>query len=339
MSQISAQYQLKRFKKSTERDYQSALLDIYQKNIEPDSRTNSNEISHWLDNYAKHYEDEFCLCGFYLESKIIGFTEFVYFRQKRIIVFDYMVLHKDFRNHGEFFQFAKLLQIWIDREHFEFDFVVAEVSFESANNIPSAKSISRVELFKMMGFKVADCLYSQPLLGLDNPESDKRAHLLIATREKVDCIRRETLLKIVSTITFDHYERWYKPLVSDVTLYSRLLTQKFKDFEKSLASNPEIELNGIKDCGGPGTVLTTPTVPEEHTRIMPAICIAGVIWTSCLGVLIIPLWLHVSQLFLFSAIAASTLVFTVSFVLIYPNRKPVLIALLNSFNKFFHKGK
>jgi len=338
MSQISATYALRRFTRSTDRDYQSAL-GIYVTNIKPDSRTNSNEITHWLDNYKKKFQDEFCVCGFYSENKIIGYAQFVFFKKERLLFFDYLVLHKSYRTHGEYFQFAKLVQNWVDNEKFEFDYAIAEVSYESSGSAPSDHSVSLVELFKFMGFMVADCCYYQPVLGLDNPESDKRAHLLIASREKIGSIKRETLLKIVNTITFQHYERWYKPLLDAPVKYKELLTQRFREFEKSISGKGEIELNGVKPFGHPALLPSPAPKRSKSVQMMPALFAATVIWILCLGLLFLQFKFGVSQSAMLATVAASLVVFTVSFVLIYPKRQPILKELLSFISRFFGRGK
>src|SRR2546421_2294428 len=104
VAEVSAKYRLRRFKRSTDRDYKLAL-SIYLSNISAGSRTNSNEITYWLDNYETFFGDGFYICGFYSESELAGYTQFVFFRNRRLLFFDYLVLHENYRTHGEYFQF------------------------------------------------------------------------------------------------------------------------------------------------------------------------------------------------------------------------------------------
>lgn len=337
MSQISQTYALRRFSHSTDPDFRSAL-GIYVTNITPDSRTNSNEITYWLDRYKKEYRDELCVCGFYLENKIIGFTEFVFFKEDRLIVFDYLVLHKSYRTHGEYYQFTKMIQNWVDEQGFEFDFAVAEVSYESSNAVPSERSVLLVELFKQMGFSVAACCHYQAPLGLDNPQSDMRAHLLITTRERINSVKRETLLSIVNTIYFKHNERWYQPLLDNPEKYHDLLAKRFCELKKQLDGSVDIELNGIKI---PTYRPPPKRAPNENKwrKFAPAFAAALFVWLLCLGLIFLQDYFRVPIRSLIVTVIASLVIFVAVFALFDRKGQRVLDRLLDFIIRLCGKRK
>jgi hypothetical protein len=337
MERISRTYSLRRFQSSSEPDY-AAALGIYVTNIAPDGRTNSNEISYWLDRSYKEFGDDFAACGFYVDKKPVGFTEIAYFKQQRIVVFDYLVLHKAYRSQGEYFQFVRMIQEWLDQEQLEFDFAVTEVSFESSGPLPSEQSILLVHLFEQLGFKAVECEYHQPPLGLDNPQSDMRAHLLLATREHLSCVKRETLLHIVRTMYFCHYERWYTPFISNSTQYKELLEKRFRDFEKRLGPPNDIALNGAKLLHPPVLPSRAPRVRKRFLLASPLIVIlAYLLFFVAIFVMQSRLqlsWQTVALLFV-----GSMIVFAMSFSFFDKNAQGILTSFLDVLTKVFGKRK
>jgi hypothetical protein len=245
MQSITRTYTLRRFPNSRDLDY-AAVLNIYVTSVSPDVRTNSNEITYWLDRSYTEFGDDFMIFGFYVNKKVIGFAQLAFLRCQRILFFDYIVLHKEYRRHGEYFQFVRMLHEWIDSERFEFDYAVAEVSYESSGPIPSENSMALVTLFKQMGLGVAQCEYYQPLLGTNNPQSNMRAHLLISSRERLKRLKRETVLYIVQTVYFQHYERWYTPFIPKIDNYKKFLQKRFRGLEKHLERHKDVVINGAK---------------------------------------------------------------------------------------------
>ncbi len=173
MQQLKRTYRLRRFTNSKDTDYIDALA-IYVESVSPELRTNSNEITYWLDRSYVEFGDEIVVCGFYLDRQVIGFAQFAFFRSARLLFFDYIALHEDYRCLGEYYQFGRMLQEWIESVGFEFDYAVAEVSFESASDKPTRRSLRLARLFKQLGFGAAECSYHYPPLGDNNPQSGMR---------------------------------------------------------------------------------------------------------------------------------------------------------------------
>ncbi len=191
-------------------------------------------------------------------------AEFACFREERLLIFDYLVVDEDHRRHGEYCQFMQVLRQYIRDERLEFDFAVAEVSYESA--VASKSSRQLVRLFMREGFSVADCRYHSAVLGLSNPESDIGAHLMISSRQPVASVARDVLLRIVHTIYFLHNERWYFRFIPEKEgreRYHNLLKLRFEQFQDSLRGGSEIKLNGLKIVPGP----VPPLSPARRRRV------------------------------------------------------------------------
>src|SRR5436190_13628764 len=128
MPRIRRVHELERFRQASDADFQAALR-LYTRLIPGTIRTQSNEIAYWLENYSRYSPDQFCICGLYSDKSIIGFSQFVYLSAERILVFDYILLHEDYRNQGEYHVFFELLQTWVGQQDWEVDYIVTEVPY------------------------------------------------------------------------------------------------------------------------------------------------------------------------------------------------------------------
>lgn len=233
-----------------------------------------------------------------------------------------------------------MLQEWCDQQRLEFDFIVGEVSFESATSEPSERSVLLVHLFKQLGFQVADCDYWQPMLGPTQYQSDVRAHLIIASREAVPTIRRQALLLIVRTIYFDHYARWYQPFLigdEDQQQYSESLVSRYTEFERSLPS-VEIRLNGAKMLHPPNLPSKPPRAKRRLRMISPLAVATGIgIFTA--GFLILQHYFPIQANILIILFSAALITFVVAFALFEKRALDVLSPLLNIAERLFRKPK
>lgn len=340
MSEISRTYRLRRLSGSRD-PYYPAALRVYVSNVGPHARTNSNEITYWLDRSYTEFGDDFIIFAFEVDQEVIGFCECAYFPKQRILFFDYLVLHKQHRSHGEYFQFVKLIQDWIDGERLEFDYAVAEVSFESATREPSEHSGLLVTLFKQMGFLVAQCEYWQPPLGLDNPQSDMRAHLLIASNEIVTSVRTETLIHIVKTIYYQHYARWFGATLAsdeDRFRYCQTLDARVDALAKSISLCDQIVLDGVKMLERP---LVSPRAPRAVRRphwVSPLV-VAGAIGVFCAGFLLLQHYVPTQATLVMILFGASLVVFVTSFSLFDKRALAVLNPILDFITKLFLAGQ
>ncbi len=333
-SDISATYALRRFTRSREPDLKTAL-EIYKQNIPPGSRTDTEQITYWIENYREHYPDELCVCGLYVDNMVVGMTEFAYFKAERLLAFDYLVLHPGYRNHGECYQFKKMILQWINDHGFEFDFATAEVNCESAGGLPSENSKALVELFMWLGFSVVDCVYYQPALGLQNPQSDTRAFLMLSSHVKVPTIAKGMLLNIVRTLYWQHNERWFVPFVSDRKAYHELLVTRFRQLEKHIARKSEIALNGLKTAPEPPP-LTPIKAKGKRDLFGPGIA-TMIVSGQCIGLVLLQYFFHLSTDVLVTIVLLALIEFVALFALFSKRAKSVLDALIEIVRLLYKK--
>jgi hypothetical protein len=328
---------LRRLQDSRDPDY-AEIVKIYVASVGPDIRTNSNQITYWLDRSYREFGDEFIICGFYEGRRIIGFAQMAFLRQHRILFFDYVVLQKGHRSHGEYFQFARMLEEWIVSESLEFDYAVAEVSYESSGQQPSEHSISLVQLFKLIGFGVAQCEYYQPSLGPDNPQSDVRAHLLVASHERLSMLKRETVVHIVRAVYFQHYERWFAPFLADRNSYRAFLEQRLSDLENRLSNRKEVVVNGIRLLHSPNLSPPAP-ISKRSIPLWRPLFVTLVTGILCIGLFFVQSraqlpWQAIALLF-----AGTLLIVSTAFALFDRRTQNVLRSLLNAVTKFSDRNK
>lgn len=338
MSQLSRTYRLKRFTSSDDPDF-AKILRLYIANIGPGLRTNSNEITYWLDRTYKEFGDEFILCGLYLNKTIIGFAELAYFGRQKIVAFDYLVLHKDYRTQSEYYQFARLLQDWINESGLEFDYVVADVSYESTSSLPSKECAVLVRLFKQIGFLVVDCEYWSPSLGVDNPQSDMRAFLLVLSREPRATIRRETVLSIASTIYFNHNQRWYDATIGDEAerkSYQLSLQTRYQELCDRLAGRQDIVLDGEELLAPPFGPSRAPR-RTAHANVLPSLVIVWALGIFCALFAALQYFLPISAGMVLLLFGASLVTFLCAWALFDAKAVRVLRPLLSFFTKIFDK--
>ncbi|HEX2839365.1 MAG TPA: hypothetical protein VHN77_14705 [Phycisphaerales bacterium] len=312
MPPVARTYRLRRFDSPRDPDFEAAI-GLYITNIGPSACTDSNDIVAWLERTYREYGDELCVLGFYVNRQLIGYSQCVLFRRERVLFFDYLVLHKEYRRQGEYFQFVERLQEWVDEQQFEFDFVVAEVAFETSGTVPSKQSVMLVDLFRRAGFHVADCQYWQPPLGINRPESDTRAHLLLAAREPVSVIRADTLLNVVHTVYFRHYQRWYDYCLLDddaKAKYRAWLLDRYKRLQRDMEGRDVIALNGAEVLPEQVSKTRKPPLTRHPGVIAPLAALAAMVLVAVLFAILLSRLLPSAWSFIAAVVAALLCVVT-----------------------------
>jgi hypothetical protein len=243
MPDIESSYMLKRFTSSSDLDFSAALL-LYVRNTEPNIRTDTNEITHWLDRFSKQFEDEFYVFGFYHNRQLVGYAEAAYFRQERLFALDYLVVDESARRSGVFNEFVDSLRFFLEDAHPEYRYGFAEVAYGSDELKPSQESALKIRLLKMQGFRVIKAPYYQPRLMHDDAESEMRAELLIYSASQLERIRTETYLRIVRTIYYKYYLRWKSFLPASGEEYKTHLDLLFARIQSKVEKRQSIEING-----------------------------------------------------------------------------------------------
>lgn len=252
-------YELWSFTSSSDRDYADAIA-MYSRNIPDHLRTDTNEIAYWVDNQKSYGENKLLFLGFYSLKKLVGFSEMVYIKSSKIMVIDYFVISPEYRKDNVYDEFLSHIDRYIYKSGLDVRYVVAEIGRDRDFYKPKGGK-TLVRRLKMSGFKVAKASYFQPQLGEKNEESEIEAVLMIYPYASTDDegeqkgIKKSTYLKIVNSIYFEHYLRWYSPHLSNIQLYEEKLRNTYNKLDNSI-SNKLIILNGHHPLLGLGAETT-----------------------------------------------------------------------------------
>ncbi len=258
-----ANYSLKQFTSSSDRGFVEAL-SLYARYTPPALRTNTNEITYWVDNSDQYGSGKLLVMGFHCDKKIIGFAEIAYLPNSKVVIVDYLTIDPGFRQNNVYFEFIAHVQKFILNSGWDVHYVVAEVGkFDS--NSPPESSRALVRLLKFSGFKVAKALYYQPQLGEKNADSEMEAILMVypfgenGGQGEQSSLAKKTYMDITKAIYFDHYLQWYRPYLNDISGYEAGLGNLLEKIETAIKGK-RIELNGhhyLLETGEVKTVTST----------------------------------------------------------------------------------
>lgn len=219
-------------------------IALYKQSVPAHDKTNTNEIVYWLSRYKQEFGDDYECFGFYRNDECVGFSELVYFKNERFIVIDYLTLKAEYKRNNIFYEFFEQIRSYFALNNQEIDYWIFEVFNSSIDGNPSTDDELLISLLRLQGFKRVNTNYLVPDLGLDNPQSAMSGQLMIYTESGLSYIRKELFRKIVSTIFFKHYLRWYKPFLKDsLPKYEKILNEKY-DIIISQISGDIVTVNG-----------------------------------------------------------------------------------------------
>ena len=239
-------FELKSFTSSQAIGFTNALK-LYNDNVEPEYRTESNEIIYWLDNFEKTYRNPFYILGLYLNKTLVGFCEMVYFKEEKIVIVDYIVIEKLYRRNSAFYQFTDLISKFIADTGLDFLYVICEVGCYFDNGEPTENSKTLIRLLKMNHFGVVKTPYYVPRLGIKNYESEMRAVLMIYSNNEIKQIKKETYLFIVDLVYYKYYQKWYDKFLNkeEKQEYKMILDALFNNIKNTVKNKESIEINGF----------------------------------------------------------------------------------------------
>ena len=195
--------------------------------------------------------------------------QLVYFKNENFITIDYITIDKNYRQLHMLSTFIHLVNSYFEQNSYNVNFVVAEVEYDDKIKQPLENGKSLIRLLKQHGFGVIKAKYFQPQLGIYNPDSKTSAVLMYYSKDEKQYISKEKYLMIINKLCYEHYCRWYKPLLSnedykpykeDIDLiYKSLTHEKIQD---------RININGYKHIFDTSSVVFK--IPCQH-RIIPKI--------------------------------------------------------------------
>ncbi|MHA7965228.1 hypothetical protein ACX93W_13875 [Paenibacillus sp. CAU 1782] len=243
MNTLTNCYKVKLITRADDEDYIKALK-IYEEQTPVEIRTNSNEISYWIDNGKENEDFTFMVFAVYLDNTVIGFSETAYFSKNRLVLFDYITFSKDFRVNAVFFPVFSLIKNYItEKMRFIVDYWITEISDRDNGKQVDRESAFLKKLIYLENFCYIDVNYIQPQLGDNNYESSFNCKLYLQTNGEIRTLSKETVNNIVKSIYYSYYYNWYAPFLAEESKkrkYRSNLDNIYKDFQESISSKSSI---------------------------------------------------------------------------------------------------
>ncbi len=205
---VGATFSVKRFTSSKDKDFIKALM-LYNDTIPVDTKTSSNEIIYFADRCSLQPKRTMYFFGLYWDNNLVGFVETGYLSTTKTIIIDYIVLKEEYRLNSVFYPLFSLIQRYFSENMIDYDYIATEVSTKCPEQSVDAESFFSKKMLQMEDFRIAEVLYRQPRLGLDNLESNFDFQLMIKSKQSIPIMKKETYLSIVHDIYFEHYYAWY----------------------------------------------------------------------------------------------------------------------------------
>jgi len=238
METLVNKFAIKRITKTTDEAYITALK-IYNETTPNSIKTDTNEITFWLDKKDPNNSFDLLLFVLYLDDKIIGFAMMSYIKRTRIVVIDYIALYNNFRINTIYFPYISLLQNYLYENNFDISYIVNEISNkDNGENIDKESRLLK-KIFCLEGFARIEAKYFTPPLGTKNHESSFEAFLYIKTNDELKNISKSSYIDIVKSIYYDYFLIWYEATILD--------TVKFNDYKQKLDSYYDNILDSIND--------------------------------------------------------------------------------------------
>ena len=176
-------YAVRRFENSKDKDFMKALK-IYNDSISIDTKTSTNEIIYFADNWNSQSGRIMYFLGLYIDNEIIGYVEAGYLTNTRTIIIDYIVIKEEYHLNSVFYPLFGLIQKYFSDELIDYDFIVTEVSTKGTDDIDSESSFSK-KMLQLEDFRIANVIYIQPRLGVKNKESNFELYRPLIVRLKI----------------------------------------------------------------------------------------------------------------------------------------------------------
>lgn len=210
---LISSFKIKRIQSSTERDFVKALK-IYNDTIPVEIKTDTNEITYFVDLKEKREREMYFFCLYYNNS-VIGYIEAAYLLKTKTIVIDYIAMDKEYRINGIFYPLFSLFQQYFSDNLIDYDYILSEVSLRTIEEHVDDESYYNRTLLKLEDFRLLDINYPQPKLGSQNIESNFNMGLMIKTKHPILELKTETVINIIKNIYYDHYYDWYQTFMNE----------------------------------------------------------------------------------------------------------------------------
>ena len=333
---LSATYKLRELKSSADADFAEAIT-LYARHMAPDLKTNTNEITYWVDNYNKTHDDHFHLFAFYVNNRLAGFCELVFLVKHGLVVIDYMVIDEKFRGGlNVFFEFAQQVQQFIRDRYPDYLHAVVEIAPSEDETGSERSGVSLLRLLKMSGFGVVDAPYIQPQLGLRKPQTELPGALMMFPKPLKGELSREAYLTIVEAIYIEHYLRWYSMHGDDYRRRYEADIRKLLAQISSKAVAGSFHVNGLKHM--PAPVQTAVIRKTQHLSMQISVGL-GIVLAALATILGLMKIAGLGALPMLELLFATLIAFFAVASLFTPKAKHILKELLQALRSLLAKDQ
>lgn len=236
-NELDYRFKIRRIEKSIDADY-AAALKIYNETTPYEIKTNTNEITMWLDWKDNTVPFESMFFVLYYADMLSGFAMMTYIRSQRIVILEYIALAAQYRVNTVFFTYINLLESYLNTNQYDVAFLLNEVSNRRNGNDIDKESQIFSKLLCIEGYGKVDAPYLTPPLGTNNYESSFDAFLFAKSAGNIHALERQTYLDIIKSIYFDYFLTWYTYVLpqNEVEQYSEMLNKCFDSISKKLGT-------------------------------------------------------------------------------------------------------
>lgn len=230
-------FTIRRIEKSTDADY-AAALKIYNETTPYEIKTNTNEITAWLDRRDSKDPFEPMFFTLYYGSVLSGFAMMTYIKPQRLVILEYVALAQQYRVNTVFFSYINLLESYLNTNQYDVAFILNEVSNRRNGNDIDKESQIFSKLLCVEGYGKIDAPYITPPLGIGNYESSFDAFLFAKSAGDIHALERQTYLDIIKSIYFDYFRNWYDYVLppNEAKQYAENLNKSYESVLKILNS-------------------------------------------------------------------------------------------------------
>lgn len=234
-NELDYRFKIKRIEKSSDADYARALR-IYNETTPHEIKTNTNEITKWLDRKDPADPFEPMFFSLYFAGALAGFAMMTYIRTQRIVVLEYVALTAQYRVNTVFFSYINLLESYLSENQYDVTFILNEISNRRNGKDIDKESQLFAKVLCIEGYGKINAPYITPPLGTNNHESNFEAFLFAKSAGDIHALEKQTYLDIVKAIYFDYFSTWYAEVFppSELAEYNELLQSSFLNLSKQL---------------------------------------------------------------------------------------------------------
>lgn len=241
---VGYNFTLKHVNKTSDEDYIKALK-IYNDTTPYEIRTNTNEITFWL-NKCKQDDEPFVVYAFilYLNGEVIGLSMTTYLKSTKVVIDEYLAVYEQFRVNTVFLIYFSLIQNYYSEKNIDVSYYITEISNKGEGKAINCESRISIRILCLEDFGKIDAPYYVLPLGLENHESSFEAFLYIKTNDNISEINNITYLNTVKSIYYDYFYNWYKPLMCNdsLKLYKEQIDTIYKKIQNTIFAKDKSEV-------------------------------------------------------------------------------------------------